>query len=185
MVTRIIHLDAGMVRDGVPALAAVPDPSCAKRSRTWPPRAVSGERRGAAAPGRGRVVPLGEHRGPERGGARRADRPCGAAAAGTLLQPLRLTGAVAAVPVTGVLCTGNAPGVEMLQMTADVGDPALRALADAGVAFLELATGHWPMLSCPAVLADVLAEAASGGGQRLTTPDAAHRPPICGRSSST
>ena len=95
---------------------------------------------------------------------------------GTLLQPLRLTGAVAAVPVTGVLCTGNGPGIEMLQMMVDVGDPALRALADARVPFFELPTGHWPMLSCPAALADVLIEAASGGGRRLSSGDA-DRPP--------
>ncbi|MFJ6886214.1 alpha/beta hydrolase family protein [Streptomyces californicus] len=177
VVTRIIHLDAGMVRDGVPALAAVPDPLL--REEVANLATARGER------GSGGELP------PPAGDAwSRWGSTAGLSAAaldgltalaapqplGTLLQPLRLTGAVAAVPVTGVLCTGNGPGVEMLQMMADVGDPALRALADAGVAFLELATGHWPMLSCPAVLADVLAEAASGGGQRLTTPDAAHPP---------
>ncbi|CAM5310511.1 alpha/beta hydrolase [Streptomyces californicus] len=76
---------------------------------------------------------------------------------GTLLQPLRLTGAAAALPGTAVLCTGNGPGVELVQVLVDVGDPALRALADPGVALFELATGHWPMLSCPAELARVLA----------------------------
>ncbi|HET6860319.1 MAG TPA: alpha/beta hydrolase, partial [Streptomyces sp.] len=95
---------------------------------------------------------------------------------GTLLQPLRLTGAVAAVPVSGVLCTGNGPGIEMLQIAVDLGDLAVRALADTEVAFFELPTGHWPMLSCPTELAEVLPEAASGGGHRLAPADAA-RPP--------
>lgn len=65
--------------------------------------------------------------------------------------------------MTGVLCTGNGPGVEVLQILVDVGDPAVRALAEARVAFFELPTGHWPMLSCPAALAGTLIEAAAGG----------------------
>ncbi|CAM5388019.1 hypothetical protein SCYAM73S_06633 [Streptomyces cyaneofuscatus] len=96
---------------------------------------------------------------------------------GTLLQPLRLTGAVAAVPVTGVLCTGNGPGIELVQLMVDLGEPAIQALADPRVTFFELPTGHWPMLSCPAELAEVLTEAAAGRGHRLKPADAAEPPP--------
>ncbi|CAM5400075.1 hypothetical protein SMICM304S_09565 [Streptomyces microflavus] len=95
---------------------------------------------------------------------------------GTLLQPLRLTGAVAAVPVTGVLCTGNGPGIEMVQLMVEMGESALQPLADPRVTFFELPTGHWPMLSCPHELADVLTESAAGGGHRLKPADADHRP---------
>ncbi|GAA2919477.1 alpha/beta fold hydrolase [Kitasatospora cinereorecta] len=176
-IARIVYLDAGMPRDGVPALAAVPDQRL---------REELSER--AAGSGEGRVA--GELAPPSREDWSRWGSTAGLSEAaldgltalaapqplGTLLQPLRLTGSVAAVPVTGVLCTGNGPGIEMLQIMVDVGDPALRALADTQVAFFELPTGHWPMLSCPAALSDVLIEAASGGGRRLTSGDAAGPP---------
>ncbi|MFG3408002.1 alpha/beta hydrolase family protein [Streptomyces sp. NPDC048142] len=183
-IARIVYLDAGMPQDGVPALAAVPDQrlreEVAERAAASGERATGGEGRGAG----------GELPPPDRDAWTRWGSTAGLSEAaldgltalaapqplGTLLQPLRLTGAVAAVPVTGVLCTGNGPGIEMLQTVVDLGDPALRALADARVAFFELPTGHWPMLSCPAALAKTLIVAASGAGHRLTSADAAHPP---------
>ncbi|MGW6720003.1 alpha/beta hydrolase [Streptomyces sp. NPDC054995] len=176
-VARIVHLDAGMPRDGVPALAAVPD----QRLR----EEVAGRAAGSGDRGTGGELPPPARDAWDRWGstaglsgaaldgltALAAPQPLG-----TLLQPLRLTGAVGAVPVTGVLCTGNGPGVEMLQIMVDVGDPALRALADAGVAFFELPTGHWPMLSCPGELSETLIGAASGAGHRLTPVGDAHTP---------
>ncbi|NUK90795.1 dienelactone hydrolase family protein, partial [Streptomyces lunaelactis] len=95
---------------------------------------------------------------------------------GTLLQPLRLTGAVAAVPTTGVLCTGNGASIEMVQMLVGFGDPGLQALTDPRVTFFELPTGHWPMLSCPAELAEVLLRAAADEGHRLEPAGAAEPP---------
>ncbi len=176
-IARIVYLDAGMPRDGVPALAAVPDREV--REEVVELAAGSGVR------GAGGELP------PPAGDAwSRWGSTAGLSAAtlddltarampqplGTLLQPLRLTGAVADVPVTGVLCTGNGPGVEMLQIMVDVGDPGLRSLAEARVPFFELPTGHWPMLSCPAALAGTLIEAASGGGRRLAPADASRTP---------
>ncbi|MFI6142047.1 alpha/beta fold hydrolase [Streptomyces griseus] len=176
-IARIVYLDAGMPRDGVPALAAVPDREV--REEVVELAAGSGVR------GAGGELPPPAGDAWSRWGstaglsaatlddltARAAPQPLG-----TLLQPLRLTGAVADVPVTGVLCTGNGPGVEMLQIMVDVGDPALRSLAEARVPFFELPTGHWPMLSCPAALAGTLIEAASGGGRRLAPADASRTP---------
>ncbi|MEV7912070.1 alpha/beta fold hydrolase [Streptomyces griseus] len=177
-IARIVHLDAGMPRDGVPALAAVPD----QRLREEVAERAAGSGEGA---GGGELPP------PARDAWSRWGSTAGLSDAaldgltalaapqplGTLLQPLRLTGAVAGVPVTGVLCTGNGPGVGMLQIMVDVGDRALRALADARVAFFELPTGHWPMLSCPAELAATLIEAAAGAGHRLTSATDAADPP--------
>ncbi|MER7699234.1 MULTISPECIES: alpha/beta fold hydrolase [unclassified Streptomyces] len=168
-IARIVHLDAGMPRDGVPALAAVPDP----RLRVEVAERAAGE---LPPPARDAWPRWGSTAGLSEAALDGLTALAAPQPLGTLLQPLRLTGAVAAVPVTGVLCTGNGPGVEMLQMMVEVGDPALRALADARVAFFDLPTGHWPMLSCPAALAETLIEAASGGGRRLTAPDAS-RPP--------
>jgi acetyl esterase/lipase len=93
---------------------------------------------------------------------------------GTLTQPLRLSEAVSGLPATGVLCTANGPGITAVEAMARLGDPRVRALADPRVGFFELATGHWPMLSCPGELADVLLRAAAGEGRRLSVP--AERP---------
>ncbi|WP_331735124.1 alpha/beta hydrolase (plasmid) [Streptomyces sp. NBC_01166] len=176
-VARIVHLDAGMPRDGVPALAAVPDPSLreelSERAARKEQPAVAGE---LPPPARNEWSRWGSTAGLSDAALDGLTALAAPQPLGTLVQPLRLTGAVTAVPVTGVLCTGNGPGIEMLQMMVDVGDPALRALADARVPFFELPTGHWPMLSCPVALAEVLIDAASGKGRRLASGDDA-RPP--------
>ncbi|MGV9697439.1 alpha/beta fold hydrolase [Streptomyces sp. NPDC003470] len=166
-IDRIVYLDSAMPRDGVPALAAVPDGALRERL--------------AARAGGGGADPEGELPAPARDEWERWGSTAGLADAaldrltalaapqplGTLLQPLRLTGAVTGVPTTGVLCTGNGASIEMVRMLAGMGDPALRALVDPRVTFFELATGHWPMLSCPDRLADVLLRAAAGEGHRL------------------
>ncbi|MFF0886765.1 alpha/beta fold hydrolase [Streptomyces sp. NPDC003456] len=164
-IARIVYLDCGMPRNGVPALAAVPDQALrarlAERSRSGspdgevtPPTGEEWQRWGSTAGVPGPAL--------DRLSALAAPQPLG-----TLLQPLRLSGAVAAVPVSGVLCTGNGVGIDLVQRLVDLGDPALAALAEPQVGFFELATGHWPMLSCPAELAETLLRAAAGGGRRL------------------
>ncbi len=168
-IARIVYLDAGMPQDGVPALAAVPDQllreeAAGRAGGELPPPAREEWSRWGSTEGLSEAALDGLT-------ALATPQPLG-----TLLQPLRLTGAVAEVPATGVLCTANGPGVEMLQIMVDVGTPALAALADARVTFFELPTGHWPMLSCPDALAGTLTEAASGGGH-LLTPTAAGRTP--------
>lgn len=88
----------------------------------------------------------------------------------TLTRPLRLAGELSEVPTTGVLCTANGAGIAAVQALVDMGDPRLRALADPKVGFFELDTGHWPMLSAPADLAEVLLRAAHDEGHRLAPP---------------
>ncbi|MFF8675208.1 alpha/beta fold hydrolase [Streptomyces sp. NPDC015242] len=165
-VARVVHLDCGMPQNGVPALAAVPDQALRAQLAE---RAGAGRREGVlappAAPGAwerwGSTAGL-DATALERLTARAAPQPLG-----TMLQPLRLSGAVAAVPVTGVLCTRNGADIGSVQRLVDFGDPALAALTEPQVSFFELPTGHWPMLSCPADLADVLLRAAAGEGHRL------------------
>ncbi|AKZ60011.1 hypothetical protein SAM23877_6966 [Streptomyces ambofaciens ATCC 23877] len=174
-VDRIVYLDSGMPRDGAPALAAVPDQSLRARL------AGAGGHQGA---GEMLPPPTGHDEwrlwGSTEGVSGTAlDRLTALAAPqplGTLLQPLRLTGAVHAVPTTGVLCTENGASIETVQMLVGFGDPALQALTDPRVTFFELPTGHWPMLSRPAELADVLLRAAAGEGHRLVPADAAAPP---------
>ncbi|MDQ0718648.1 pimeloyl-ACP methyl ester carboxylesterase [Streptomyces luteogriseus] len=164
-VARVVYLDCGMPQNGVPALAAVPDQALRTQLAE---RAEAGERDGVLAPpahgewGRwGSTAGVGEA-ALERLTALAVPQPLA-----TLLQPLRLTGAVAAVPVTGVLCARNGASIDMVQRLVDFGDPALAVLTEPQVSFFELPTGHWPMLSCPDTLADVLLGAAAGEGHRL------------------
>ncbi|MGC9379905.1 alpha/beta hydrolase [Streptomyces sp. MH13] len=177
-IDRIVHLDSGMPRDGVPALAAVPDQSLRERLAGRP-----GTGRGAGAdavlapPAHDEWRIWGSTAGVPDAALDRLTALAAPHPLGTLLQPLRLTGAVTTVPTTGVLCTGNGASIEMVQMLVGFGgDPALRALTDPRVTFFELPTGHWPMLSCPAELADVLLQAAAGEGHRLKPADEAGQP---------
>ncbi|MEU1072970.1 MULTISPECIES: alpha/beta fold hydrolase [unclassified Streptomyces] len=171
-VTRIVYVDAGMPMDGLPALASVPDQAlreelaklaeqggeAATGTLPAPADAVAWRRWGSTAGVSGRAL-------------ERLTRLAAPQPLGTLLQPLRLTGAVAAVPTSAVLCSGNGGGIELLQSMVNMGHSALQALVDPRVSFFELPTGHWPMLSCPGELADALLAAAAGEGHRLTPAD--------------
>ncbi|QTE02369.1 alpha/beta hydrolase [Streptomyces cyanogenus] len=173
-VARVVYLDAGMPRNGVPALAAVPDQALRARLAE---QAQRGDGEDALAPpARDEWQRWGSTAGLSDAALDRLTALAAPQPLGTLLQPLRLTGAVAAVPVTGILCTRNGVSVDMLQRLVDFGDPGLAALTGPQVTFFELLTGHWPMLSCPAELADVLRRAAAGGGRRLR-PAGADEPP--------
>ncbi|MFK0115379.1 alpha/beta hydrolase family protein [Streptomyces sp. NPDC090994] len=175
-VARVVYLDAGMPRDGVPALAAVPDPALREGLAARGTEGGDGFEGVLPPPGRDEWPRWGSTAGVPDAALDRLTTRAAPQPLGTLLQPLRLAAAVASVPATGVLCTGNGAGLGMLQLQVDFGDPALGALADAGVPFFELPTGHWPMLSCPADLARVLVRAAAGEGHQLVPFDAA-RPP--------
>ncbi|MGW8553424.1 alpha/beta fold hydrolase [Streptomyces tubercidicus] len=88
---------------------------------------------------------------------------------GPLTQPLRLSGAAAGLPMSGVFCTGTGTGIATVESLVRSGDPRFHVLTEPHVAFFELDTGHWPMLSVPDGLAEVLLRAAAGEGQRVTT----------------
>ncbi|WP_327352612.1 alpha/beta fold hydrolase [Streptomyces sp. NBC_01304] len=161
-IARVVYLDAGMPADGDPALKLVPDPTV----------------HGLLAAGTGpAAVPAPDREGWQRWGSTegvpadaldRLTRLAAPQPSGTLTRPLRMSGAAAALPTTGVLCTGNGSSIALVQNLMGLGDPRLLALAEPRVTFFELATGHWPMLSVPAELADVLLQAAAGEGHRLT-----------------
>ncbi|MFI2260371.1 alpha/beta fold hydrolase [Streptomyces tubercidicus] len=87
---------------------------------------------------------------------------------GTLTQPLRLSGAAAGLPMSGVFCTGTGTSIAMVESLVRSGDPRFQVLTEPHVSFFELDTGHWPMLSVPDGLAEVLLRAAAGEGQRVT-----------------
>jgi pimeloyl-ACP methyl ester carboxylesterase/dienelactone hydrolase len=164
-VARLVYLDSALPRDGAPALAAVPDQTLrARLAERGGPGRPWGE---LAPPARDQWERWGNTAGVSDAALDRLTALAAPQPLGTLTQPLRLTGAVTEVPATGVLCTRNGASIDMVQRLVDLGDPATAVLAGPAFSFFELPTGHWPMLSCPAELADVLLRAAAGEGHRL------------------
>ncbi|MGW1733533.1 alpha/beta hydrolase [Streptomyces sp. NPDC001999] len=165
-ISRVVHLDAGLPQDGDAAVALVPDQEVRERLL----------RRDGPAEHDWRIpVPQPDewHRWGSTAGLAPAalaqlDRYAAPQPSGTLVQPLRLTGALAGVPTTGVFCTAGGVTIAMVETLVRSGPPQFRALADPRVSFFELATGHWPMLSAPDELAAVLLRAAAGEGHRIT-----------------
>ncbi|MBL3671191.1 dienelactone hydrolase family protein [Streptomyces sp. M2CJ-2] len=173
-VARVVYLDCGMPQNGVPALATVPDQALRAQLAE---QAQRGECEGVLAPpARDEWQRWGSTAGVSDAALDRLTALAAPQPLGTLLQPLRLTGRVVAVPTTGVLCTRNGVSIDLVQRLVDFGDPMLTALATPQDTFFELSTGHWPMLSCPAGLADVLLRAAAGEGRHLR-PVGAGAPP--------
>lgn len=184
-VARVVHLDAGLHRSGDPALAVVSDPAVHARLREdgtavtdlAPPPAGHWQRCGSV-----HGVPAAVLAEPAR---RAAPQPVR-----TLTTPLHLTGAAAKLPVTGVLCTAGGADLATLEAVVRLGDGRFTVLTGERVRLLELDAGHWPMLSCPDALAEVLLRAADGEGTRLRAepaPTAPHLqpflldPPVCRR----
>ncbi|MGW5424120.1 alpha/beta hydrolase [Streptomyces sp. NPDC003943] len=161
-VARVVYLDAGMPGDGDTALAAVPDAAAVEEAGAdglVPAPRGDGWRRWGSTAG------LGE------ADLERLDRLAVPQPTGTLTQPLRLTGSPFDRPTTGVLCTANGSGIDMVELLVATGPERYRVLADPRVGFFELDTGHWPMLSAPGPLADVLLRAAKDEGRRLSVPE--------------
>ncbi|GAA2265390.1 alpha/beta hydrolase [Kitasatospora cystarginea] len=172
-ISRIVYLDAGLVLDGESVLDLLPDPAVRDRLLRqaedsglisppslddWP---SLGSTAGVPADSLARLVELA------------APQPLG-----TFSRPLRLSGAASGIPTSGILCTANGLSIAMVETVARMGEPRFKPLLDPGVGIFELATGHWPMLSCPDELAEVLLRAAAGEGHRLSAPEqpALHRP---------
>ncbi|MGW0120598.1 alpha/beta hydrolase [Streptomyces sp. NPDC003327] len=161
-VARIVSVDTAVPRDGDAALALVPDADLRDRL----------VRGGAVPPPRGEAwLRWGSTEGVPGDAARLLDRLAVPQPAATLTRPLRLTGAADAVPLTGILCTGNGASLAMVRMLVESGPPQFRSLTDDRYRFLELATGHWPMLADPDALAEVLLAAGAGEGERVSAPE--------------
>ncbi|MFB7611496.1 alpha/beta fold hydrolase [Streptomyces gardneri] len=170
-VARIVALDTALPQDGEAAVRSVPDPEV----RAWlaDPAGPGADDGPVPPPARGGWPRWGSTEGVPAEALDRLERLAAPQPAGTLTRPLRLTGAASALPVTGVLCTGNGSSIDLVEMLVESGPPQFRALADARVCFLELATGHWPMLSAPGELAATLLRAAAGEGHRVKAPERA------------
>ncbi|MGW5124890.1 alpha/beta hydrolase [Streptomyces sp. NPDC004069] len=164
-VARIVHLDTGLPQHGNPALALVPDPVVHQLL------GADGSPRPIPPPGPQDWHRWGSTEGLSARQLQLLSRLAGPQPPRTRTQPLRLTGAAAGVPISAILCTAGGMTVEVVEALVRSGPPQMRKLADPRVGFFELATGHWPMLSCPDELAEVLLRAAAGEGRRLTAPE--------------
>ncbi|WP_338491552.1 alpha/beta fold hydrolase [Streptomyces sp. SJL17-4] len=190
-VARIVSLDTGLPEDGEAAARSVPDPEVRTRLAADGDGTeeagtggdgsgrdgTGGDDRWLAPPGPGGWSRWGSTEGVPAEALERLERLASPQPVGTLTQPLRLTGAAAALPTTGVLCTANGSSVDLVQMLVDSGPPRFRALADDRIRFIDIATGHWPMLSAPEELAEALCGAAAGEGHRVTAPEPTHEQP--------
>ncbi|MFE7031585.1 alpha/beta hydrolase family protein [Streptomyces sp. NPDC057621] len=164
-VARVVHLDAGIPQDGDAALALVPDPSVHELL------GANGDSGPVPPPEPAQWQRWGSTEGLSAGHLELLSGLAAPQPSRSLTQPLRLTGAAADIPTTGILCTAGGTTVELVEALVRTGPPYLRKLADPRVGFFELATGHWPMLSRPDELAGVLLRAAAGEGRRLTVPE--------------
>lgn len=165
-IVRIVYVDTAPVQDGVPALAALADQEVRERL------AASGDTTGELPPpARDEWQRWGSTAGLSDEDLDLLTASAAAQQLGTLAQPLRLTGESDPLPTTGVLCAESGATIATVRMLLSFGDPVLKALARPDVTFFELPTGHWPMLTCPGELADVLLAAAAGQGTGLTTPE--------------
>ncbi|MEU4078349.1 alpha/beta hydrolase [Streptomyces venezuelae] len=172
-VARIVSLDTPLPDDGEAAARSVPDPGVRERLT----ERAEGAGGLIAPPEPGTWSRWGSTEGVPAEELARLDRLATPQPAGTLTAPLRLTGAGAALPTTGVLCTGNGSSVDLVRMLVESGPPRFRAFADGRMRFIDLDTGHWPMLSAPGELAEVLRRAAAGEGHRMAVPERAGERP--------
>ncbi|GAA1367746.1 alpha/beta fold hydrolase [Streptomyces beijiangensis] len=168
-INRIVHLDAGLPQDGDAALALVPDQEV--RERLMRPDGPAEHNWRIPAPRPDEWQRWGSTDGLSTEALARLDSYAAPQPSGTLIQPLRLNGALAALPTTGVFCTAGGVTIAMVETLVRSGPPQFRALADPRVTFFELHTGHWPMLSSPEELATVLLRAAADEGHRIAASD--------------
>ncbi|MFF9194016.1 alpha/beta fold hydrolase [Streptomyces sp. NPDC014779] len=159
---RVVYLDAGLPGDGDPASAFLADPTAVGRAGAdglVPPPAGAGWER------------WGSTEGLSAADLARLDGLAAPQPLRTLTEPLRLARDPFDRPVTGVLCTAGGAGIASVELLLASGPPRFRVLASPTVGFFELATGHWPMLSAPGALAEVLLRAAADEGVRLSAPE--------------
>ncbi|MGW5781834.1 alpha/beta fold hydrolase [Streptomyces sp. NPDC003863] len=169
-VTRIVSVDTGPPQGGDAAVRSVPDPEVRELLAGRPDAPVP-------PPAPGTWPRWGSTEGIPAGALARLEREAAPQPPRTLTEPLHLTGAAHTLPNTGILCNANGQSIAMVEMAVASGPPQLRVFTEDRFRFFDLATGHWPMLSAPGELAEVLVRAAAGDGHRVTAPEHEHEEP--------
>ncbi|RSS80272.1 alpha/beta fold hydrolase [Streptomyces sp. WAC06614] len=164
---RVVHLDTGVPQDGDTVAGSFMD----EARRAAVQEIVAGQGDGWLYPPQPTDRPewWGSLDGLDEAARARLARLAAAHPYRCFTEPVALTGAVGRLPATAVLCTGSGVSVAGIEAAYAAGDPVLADAADRKVTFFELATGHYPMLSTPGPLAEVLLDAAAGRGHRLGT----------------
>ncbi|MEU5777597.1 alpha/beta hydrolase [Streptomyces venezuelae] len=169
-IARLVYLDSPMPQDGYSMIDQVreqmPDGPARDRTLSQQERAEDGWRIPAPSPEEWREH--GNLAGVSDDGLARLARLASPAPAGPYAQKLRVSKAVAALPTTGIFCTtGGSMDIASLESLVASGLPLVQHLADPRATFFDMATGHWPMLSVPDELVEVLLGAAAGAGHAL------------------
>ncbi|WP_199547144.1 alpha/beta fold hydrolase [Streptomyces sp. N35] len=163
-VERIVYMDTGMPEDGESVLDIAP----AEASDHVTGRiARSEDGHTLEPPPFTDTMTWGSLEGIDEAGLERLARLAAPQPIGTLTQPLRLTGKALELPASGVFCTANGMSIALVEAVVAAGDRRAQRLLDPQVTLHDLPTGHWPMLSAPGELAEVLVRAAAGDGHRL------------------
>ncbi|WP_399929832.1 alpha/beta fold hydrolase [Streptomyces kanamyceticus] len=175
-IARLVYLDSPLPQDGRSMLDQVrelmPAGPARERMLGMAERAEDGWRVPAPTPEEWREH--GNLAGVSPEGLARIARLASPMPLGPAAQRLRISEAVAALPMSGVFCTvGGTTDIAALEALVASGMPLVQHLAGPGATFFELATGHWPMFSTPDELAGVLLRAAAGEGHRLAAATAA------------
>ncbi len=166
-VERIVYVDTGMPEDGESVLDVAP---AEQADHVTARMAHSEDGHTLPPPPLDDVATWGSLAGIDEAGLERLARLAAPQPIGTLTQPLSLTGKALALPASGVFCTANGMSIGLVEAVVASGDRRAQRLLDPRVTLFDLPTGHWPMLSAPAELADVLERAAAGEGHRLSRP---------------
>ncbi|MFI5804688.1 alpha/beta fold hydrolase [Streptomyces sp. NPDC051561] len=175
-VSRLICLDAPIPEDGESVLDQIPDGEWRARIQR---RAADHDGWRLPVPDLSDTLLWGSLAGVGHDALKRLEQLAAPQPLATLTQPAHLTGEGTRPPVTGILCTreGRA-SIAAIEEIVATGHPRFQQLTDPGVTFFELDTGHYPMLSVPDRLAEVLVGAANGEGHRIApgpeTPGPAH-----------
>ncbi|BBB02163.1 hypothetical protein RVR_9908 [Actinacidiphila reveromycinica] len=180
-VARIVLVDTPMPQDGDPPAALVPRQAVRAELLRLAGAADGGMPAGGmiAPPSDAGWRESGSFQGLDEAAAERLLARAVPQPWATLARPLRLTGSAGAsgtVPTTGVLCTANGSSLAMVGQALALGDPRLAYLGAPHLSYLEMDTGHWPMLSDPDATAEVLLRAAAGEGAAPHRRSAAQRP---------
>ncbi|MFI0980673.1 alpha/beta fold hydrolase [Streptomyces sp. NPDC021093] len=164
-VARVVCVDAPLPVEGESVLDGVPDPAWREAVAR---RAADHDGWRLPPPPLSETLLWGSLDGVPEDARKRLEQLAAPQPYATLTKPIRLSADGPRPPVTGILCTRTGQvSIAAVEALVATGEPRFQELAGPDVTFFDLDTGHYPMLSCPAELADLLVRAVAGEGHRI------------------